>query len=136
MGVWVQFSDVQAAYEADLDASKEDWVNTLIARAEALLARKRPNLAANIAGGKIDAASAKLAVITAILRIVRNPEGYQSETEGNYVYQKYRDVAGGKLYFDPDDLLLVTPTPVAVGGGPIRSEVPVHRMSSLRAWVP
>ncbi|AHG23800.1 head-tail adaptor Ad1 [Mycobacterium phage EagleEye] len=32
-----------------------------------------------------------------VLRLVRNPEGYLSETDGTYTYQMRADLAGGKL---------------------------------------
>jgi hypothetical protein len=33
----------------------------------------------------------------AVLRLVRNPEGYISESDGNYTYMLARDLASGKL---------------------------------------
>lgn len=33
----------------------------------------------------------------AVLRLVRNPEGYISETDGTYTYQLQADLSGGRL---------------------------------------
>lgn len=33
----------------------------------------------------------------AVLRLVRNPEGYMSETDGSYTYQLQSDLSSGKL---------------------------------------
>lgn len=33
----------------------------------------------------------------AVLRLVRNPEGYMSETDGTYTYQLQSDLSSGKL---------------------------------------
>lgn len=39
----------------------------------------------------------------AVLRLVRNPEGYVSETDGAYTYQLASDLAGGKLTITDDE---------------------------------
>lgn len=41
----------------------------------------------------------------AILRILRNPEGFTREMEGDYQYEKRSVVAAGYLYFTDDNLL-------------------------------
>lgn len=43
-------------------------------------------------------------IAEAVLRIVRNPDGYQKETEGNYGYSRDARVAGGYLMFTADNV--------------------------------
>ena len=38
-----------------------------------------------------------------VLRLVRNPEGYLSETDGTYTYQLQRDLSGGRLQILDDE---------------------------------
>ncbi len=38
-----------------------------------------------------------------VLRLVRNPEGYISETDGGYTYQMQADLAAGKLEITDDE---------------------------------
>lgn len=39
----------------------------------------------------------------AVLRLVRNPEGYLSETDGNYTYMLTQDMATGRLEILPEE---------------------------------
>lgn len=39
----------------------------------------------------------------AVLRLVRNPEGYISETDGAYTYQLQADLSGGRLQILDDE---------------------------------
>lgn len=131
---WTTFEDVEARYEKPLDADRRPWVEQVIADAERRLVSKRPNLTANLAAGKVDEEAVRIAVVQAVLRVIRNPEGYQSETEGNYVYTVAKDVAGGKLYFEADDLALVTPRS-NVGASIMPSvpiTIPAYRVPVLR----
>lgn len=41
----------------------------------------------------------------AVLRILRNPDGFTREMEGDYQYEKRSVVAAGYLYFTEDNLL-------------------------------
>ena len=58
----------------------------------------------------------------AVLRLVRNPDGYLSETDGEYTYMLRQDLASGKLEILPeeweilgvsfDGMFIITPNPV------------------------
>ena len=39
----------------------------------------------------------------AVLRLVRNPDGYLSETDGNYTYMLRQDISSGTLEVLPGD---------------------------------
>jgi hypothetical protein len=106
---YVTLSDVEAAYEGSFptDPDAQLWLQSLIDRAERMLVAQVKSIPTRLAAGTLAVENVQDAIITAVLRVVRNPEGLQSETEGNYLYSVSRDVAGGKLYFTADDLLLV-----------------------------
>ena len=42
-----------------------------------------------------------------VLRLVRNPEGYVSESDGNYTYQFNQQTSAGKLEILPDEWTLL-----------------------------
>lgn len=117
-GRLAQYEDLDVAYEASLDPMRRPYYDALIARASRLLVSRRPGLRQQIIDGRVDAENATDAVVNACLRVVRNPEGVQSENEGSYLYSLQRDVAGGKLYFTGDDLALIDP--VTASGGAAR----------------
>jgi hypothetical protein len=62
-----------------------------------MLVRRIPDLDAKIATEEIDAAEVIDIEAEAVLRLVRNPEGYVSESDGNYSYQFNRETASGRL---------------------------------------
>lgn len=43
----------------------------------------------------------------AVLRLVRNPEGYMSETDGTYTYQLQSDLSSGKLEILADEWVIL-----------------------------
>ncbi|MGW8815512.1 Gp19/Gp15/Gp42 family protein [Gordonia terrae] len=80
----------------------EPEVMTLIGRrleqVERMITRRIPDLAARISDGRIDQDDVIDIEADAVLRLVRNPEGYLSETDGNYTYQLRADLSSsGKL---------------------------------------
>lgn len=71
-------------------------VSTRLADAERMLSRK-VDLAAGIAAGDFAEADVVQVEADMVLRLVRNPEGHVSETDGNYTYMLSREAASGKL---------------------------------------
>ena len=51
----------------------------------------------------IDVEDVKQVEAEAVLRLVRNPDGYISESDGTYGYQFSRELASGKLQILPED---------------------------------
>lgn len=66
-----------------------------LAQAERAIMRRIPDLADRIADGRIDLADVVDIEADAVLRLVRNPEGYFSETDGNYTYMLRSDLQAG-----------------------------------------
>lgn len=69
-----------------------------LAQVERMILRRIPDLAGRIADGRIDLDDVVDIEADAVLRLVRNPEGYFSETDGNYTYMLRADLSSsGKL---------------------------------------
>ena len=72
-------------------------VERRLAQAERMIFRRVPDLAEKIDAGDIDAQDVADIEAEAVLRLVRNPEGYASESDGTYSYQFNRETASGRL---------------------------------------
>lgn len=98
-------TDLEASYEGDLDLENlDEWYQEKIDEAVRLLIRKVPTVVARMAAGSIDPDFVKDKVVGAVLRVLRDPEGIQSETEGNYAYKRNPIVASGNIWFTKDEL--------------------------------
>lgn len=100
---YAQPSDVSARLGRELTEEETQLVSTRLADAERLILRKIPDLADRIANGDIDVEDVKQVEADAVLRLVRNPEGYLSETDGTYGYTFNRDLASGRLEILPEE---------------------------------
>lgn len=104
-------TDLEAPYEGQLDLDNlDDWYQEKIDEAVRLLLRKAPTIVSRmsaydpVTGGGIDPAFVKDKVIGAVLRVLRDPEGFESETEGNYSYKRSAVVASGNIWYTRDEL--------------------------------
>jgi len=79
----------------------EDEVITLIERrleqVERMIKRRIPDLDLRVAASNTFKQDVIDIEADAVLRLVRNPEGYISETDGQYTYQLSRDLSSGRL---------------------------------------
>ncbi|MEV5299120.1 Gp19/Gp15/Gp42 family protein [Amycolatopsis methanolica] len=79
--------DVKTRYPG-ADAYDDAWIQTLLDEAEVLIRMRIDDLDTLIADGTIDERIVVMVECNAVTRVVRNPEGYKSETEGNYMYER------------------------------------------------
>ena len=70
---------------------------------ERLIKRRVTNLDARVALSETFEADLIDIEADAVLRLVRNPEGYLSETDGAYTYQLQSDLSGGRLQILDDE---------------------------------
>ncbi len=96
-------SDVQTVLGRQLDTAEVALVERRLAQVERMLIRRIPDLADQIDAEEIDLADVVDIEAEAVLRLVRNPEGYASESDGNYSYRFSREAASGKLEIMPDE---------------------------------
>lgn len=85
----------------------EPEVMTLIERrleqVERMIRRRIPNIDTLVASSETFEADLIDIEADAVLRLVRNPEGYLSETDGAYTYQLQSDLSSGKLQILDDE---------------------------------
>lgn len=72
-------------------------VTTRLEDAELLIRARVPDLDQKITDGDIDVEIVKMIEANAVVRLVRNPNAYTGETDGNYSYQINWKTATGEL---------------------------------------
>jgi hypothetical protein len=101
-------------------------ITTRLADVERLIIRRIPTLAAQLTADPptIDVADVVQVEADAVLRLARNPEGYISETDGNYTYQLAQDMSAGSLSILPEEWEILG----VIDGGPfiIAPRIPVY----------
>lgn len=101
----ITLDKVTASYEAVIPSSKFEWVNTLIDKAVRQLLSFIPDIQERITAGTLDADLVTDKVVDAVLRVVRNPTGFEQEGEGEYNYRLRPTVASGDIWYPEKDLI-------------------------------
>lgn len=70
---------------------------------ERMILRRIPDLSTKAAASEIFEADLIDIEADAVLRLVRNPEGYMSETDGSYTYQLQQELSVGRLEILDDE---------------------------------
>lgn len=89
--------DVQARLGHELSTEETALVTVRLADVERMILRRVPDLAEKITAEDVDEADVVQVEADAVVRLVRNPDGYLSETDGNYTYQFSSSAASGRL---------------------------------------
>ena len=105
--------DVSVRWGRALSPEETQLVDQRLADVERMILRRIPDLAEKITAGDIDADDVIQVEADAALRLVRNPDGYASETDGSYGYTFSREIASGRLEILPEDWATLG---VVVGG--------------------
>lgn len=112
----VEYQWVIDSYEGDPEElGRQKYVESKIRHTLGKLrTRFGAHIAARLASGVLEVDLFKDTVAEAVLRVVRNPEGYTTEQQGNYSYGVRAAVASGYLMFTSDNMLdlLGAPQPV------------------------
>lgn len=90
-------TDIEQRLGRELDESEATIVSTRLEDAEELIFQRIPDLAQKIADGKLRQRLVVMVECEAVIRLIRNPEGYTQETDGNYSYTIDARVASGRL---------------------------------------
>lgn len=100
--------DVLDRYEGTASPGR---VAVLLADAEADLAASVPDMAARIAAGTLDAGRVRRVLVWAVIRYLRNPEGYVFESAGDRSVSRGAAgaAAAGKVTFTAADLAGLLP---------------------------
>jgi hypothetical protein len=91
----------------ELDAQVLAVVGVRLDDAERLIKTRIPDLDDRITAGSLDEESVKQVEADMILRLIRNPEGYTQESDGNYSYMISAAVASGRLEVREDEWRLL-----------------------------
>src|SRR5688500_8840135 len=94
---YATYQDVEARLGRTLDSSESQIVSTRLNDIELMIRHRIPDLDTKVSTGVIDPQVVVMVECDAILRLIRNPDGFTAETDGNYSYQISAEVASGKL---------------------------------------
>ncbi|SHS98080.1 Phage protein Gp19/Gp15/Gp42 [Mycobacteroides abscessus subsp. abscessus] len=106
MAAYATASDVAARWGkavADLDPEIVALIEVRLGDVERMIKRRIKDLDAQIDADKVDVEDVKQVESDAVLRLARNPEGYMSESDGNYTYMLRSDLSSGKLEILADE---------------------------------
>ncbi len=106
-------TDVLARWgKTDVEDGITSLINVRLADAERMIRRRIADLDTRITNGDIDVEDVKQVESQMVIRLARNPDGYQSETDGNYTYMLQSDLTTGELEVKPSEweMLGVTTT--------------------------
>ena len=96
-------ADVAVRWGRTLSCEESQLIGVRLNDVERLIRRRLPDLDERISSSLLDVEDVKQVEADAVLRLARNPEGYVSETDGNYTYQLSKDLATGRLTVTDDE---------------------------------
>lgn len=90
-------SDVTELWAIDPEPEIEALIARRLEQVERMIKRRIPDLDDKVDASEVFQADVIDIESDAVLRLVRNPEGYQSETDGDYTYMLRSDLTSGEL---------------------------------------
>ncbi len=96
-------ADVSALLARELTTEETALANRRLEQVERMILRRIPDLAERIEDGLLDEADVRDIEAEAVYRVMRNPEGLYSETDGQYGYQLSREAADNSLRVTADE---------------------------------
>lgn len=115
-------ADVATRWGRELTPEETTMVGVRLEDAERMIRRRIKNLDDQITAGTINVEDVVQVESDCVLRLARNPEGYVSETDGDYTYKLSEDLAAGTLGITDDEwailgvtsggMWMLTPRPV------------------------
>ena len=90
--------DVQDRLDRELTDDEKQLAATLLEDVEAIIRSRVRNLLRRAAADESYRQIVVMVEANAVLRVLRNPEGYRQESEGNYSYSLNAAVASGHLF--------------------------------------
>lgn len=101
----ITIENVANSYEGKISTEDVAWAETKIDEAVRELLSIIPSIPRRIANGTLDAELVMDKVVGAVLRVVRNPKGIESEGEGDYNIRLRNSVASGDIWYQEKDLI-------------------------------
>lgn len=112
----------------------EEGLTKALLRQASTMVRSRPGVIARIADGTLDAEMVGHAVVTMVLRVLRNPGGLRAETVGPFSRTFDTTVAAGQLVISDTELAILNPPSTAGTAQPART-IMARPGPLLTAWV-
>lgn len=97
------FEDVQSRFHREIDPEDRRLIETRLADAENKIRTRIRDLDFQISEYPELADTVVRVCVDAVIRILRNPEGFVQETDGGYTYMRGQDLADGKLVITRDE---------------------------------
>ncbi len=110
---YANVADVEARLGRPLTDAERDLAAVLLEDAETLIRAKIPDLDERIADGRLRREVVVMIEANAVVRVLRNPGGYRSETAGDYSYTLDTRAAAGYLTIPDSDWRLLGVRPGA-----------------------
>lgn len=107
-------SDVAVRWARTPSEEESDLIAVRLSDIERIIRKRIPDLDDRILSGDLDVDDVVQVESDAVLRLIRNPEGFVSETDGNYTYQFSHNAKAGVLEILPEEWALLGAT--SVGG--------------------
>jgi hypothetical protein len=96
-------SDVAVRWARTPTVEETALIDVKLADVHRMIRRRIPDLDALVLSGEIDRDDVVRVESDTVLRFLRNPEGFVSETDGNYTYQYSQQTVAGKLEILPEE---------------------------------
>jgi hypothetical protein len=106
-------SDVAVRWARTPTTEEAALIEVRLNDVDRMIRRRIPDLDDLILSGDIDVDNVIQVESEAVLRVIRNPEGFVSETDGNYTYQYNQSTTSGRLAILPEEWELLG---VSAGG--------------------
>lgn len=98
-----KFDDVALGAKPPIPSTDEPTVDEYIDEAETILSVRLGDLDAWIAVDPVREARLKTVVKRMVRRVLKNPDGFESESEGDYSYTRSRALRSGEIYVSAAD---------------------------------
>lgn len=109
---YASLADIQARLGRPLTADEQTQAETLLDDVELEIRSRIPDLDDQVTAGDIHADNVIRVEASAVKRVLQNPEGYISETDGDYSYQLNHRYSSGELEITAHEWTLL-----GIGGG-------------------
>lgn len=100
-------TDIEDRLGRPLDESEAVIVETRLEDTEALIKSRVTDLDAQVTAGTILERLVVMVESDVVLRLIRNPDGYMQESDGNYSYTIDSRVSSGRLALLPEEWTLL-----------------------------
>lgn len=95
--------DVESRFTRELTDEERTLVQSRLEDVEAVILTRIPDLDEKVASGALNEQVIVMVESEAVLRVLRNPEGFSQETDGNYSYSMSATNAPGRILILPEE---------------------------------